>query len=80
VPGLAQDLARQLTEFVASLRTLSLQKPPSIAETLDWARALMLLGASALTPALAADTLSLLLKHEDDRVLALPLADKLPKP
>lgn len=79
VPGLPQDLAKQLTHFVSGLRTLSLQKSPSIAETLDWARALMLLGASALTPALAADTLSLLLKHEDDRAQVLPLTEKLAK-
>ena len=48
------------------LRALDLRKAPSIAETLDWARALAVLGAEALEPALVDETLSLVLKHEAD--------------
>jgi MoxR-like ATPase len=51
---------------VAKLRTLELRKPPSIAETLDWIRALALLGAEALDAAALDETLGLVLKHEAD--------------
>jgi hypothetical protein len=51
---------------VAKLRTLDLRKPPSISETLDWVRALALLGADVLDPALLEETLGLVLKHEAD--------------
>jgi MoxR-like ATPase len=63
VPG---ALAAQIVEAVGRLRALDLQKAPSISETLDWARALALLGAGALSPALVEETLSLVLKHEAD--------------
>ena len=46
---------------------MDLRKPPSIAETIDWARALLTLGASALDPELARATLGAFVKHEDDR-------------
>jgi MoxR-like ATPase len=67
VPGLAQRLAGQLTAFVREVRAMDLQKAPSIAETIDWARALVLLGAGALDEALARSTLGVLLKYEEDR-------------
>jgi MoxR-like ATPase len=67
VPGLASGLARQLADFAAKARALELRKAPSIAETVDWARALLLLGASALDRELVRATLGALLKHEDDR-------------
>jgi MoxR-like ATPase len=67
VPGIGKRLAQQLAEFAAKVRALELRKAPSIAETLDWARALILLGASALDKDLAAATLGALIKHEDDR-------------
>jgi len=51
---------------VGRLRALDLQKAPSISETLDWARALALLGAGTLDARLVQDTLSLVLKHEAD--------------
>jgi MoxR-like ATPase len=66
VPGAAEALARAVVGAVAKLRTLDLRKPPSISETLDWVRALALLGADALDPALLDDTLGLVLKHEAD--------------
>jgi MoxR-like ATPase len=67
VPGIAKELARDLAAFAEKVRAMDLRKPPSISETIDWARALLTLGASALDPALAAQTLGALLKHEDDR-------------
>ena len=67
VPDLDAKLAAAVARFVGSLRKLQLRKPPSIAETLDWARALLRLGVKELdTPAIRA-SLSVLLKHEDDR-------------
>ena len=54
--------------FARKVRDLDLRKHPSIAETIDWARALILLGASALDPELARQALGALVKHEEDRV------------
>jgi MoxR-like ATPase len=67
VPGIAKDLAAELASFAANVRKLDLRKAPSIAETIDWARALVLLGKSALDKDLAAATLGVLVKHEEDR-------------
>jgi MoxR-like ATPase len=67
VPGISRELATQLADFAGAVRRLDLRKSPSIAETVDWARALVLLGASALDPELARATLGALVKHEEDR-------------
>jgi MoxR-like ATPase len=67
VPGLAKHLAEQLAAFAQKVRAMDLHKAPSIAETIDWARALVLLGASALDKELARATLGVILKHDDDR-------------
>ncbi len=67
IPGIAKALAESLVTFVQSVRKLELRKLPSISETIDWARALIALGASALDKELAAETLGALLKHEEDR-------------
>lgn len=67
VPGIAAALAARLVEVVRRLRGLELRKPPSIAESIDWARALVVLGASSLDEATARDTLGVLLKHGEDR-------------
>lgn len=67
VPGIDAALAERLVTFVGRLRRLDLRKAPSLGETLDWARALLVLGASSLGNDLALDTLGLLLKHEEDR-------------
>ena len=56
---------------------MDLQKAPSIAETIDWARALVLLGASALDANLARSTLGVLVKYEEDRVKLLPKVAKI---
>ncbi len=66
VPEAAEALARQVVAAVARLRTLDLKKAPSIAETLDWMRALAVLEATRLDAALLDDTLSLVLKYEAD--------------
>lgn len=67
VPDLDARLAVEAARIVNAIRKLELKKAPSIAETLDWARALVRLGVKELdTPALRA-TLGLLLKHEEDR-------------
>jgi MoxR-like ATPase len=66
VPDLAPQLARQAVELVQRLRQLDLKKSPSVSETLDWARALVLLNAKALDPHTLETTLSILLKHESD--------------
>ncbi len=66
VPGIEATLTRALVAFVQSLRTMDLRKPPSISETVDWARALVLLNASSLDPALVRDTLNVILKFEQD--------------
>jgi MoxR-like ATPase len=80
VPGIGKALAEHLVAFVAEVRKLELRKAPSIAETIDWARALVTLGASALGPELAASTLGALIKHEEDRAKVEPLLDKVAAP
>jgi MoxR-like ATPase len=69
IPGIDGALCRALTEFVARVRDLEIRKPPSIGETIDWARALLALGAHVLDPELARETLFVLLKHKEDRDL-----------
>jgi MoxR-like ATPase len=67
VPGVGEALSTQLAAFAHKARSLDLRKAPSIAETIDWARALVLLGANALDAELARSTLGVLFKHESDR-------------
>ncbi|TMD08530.1 MAG: MoxR family ATPase [Chloroflexi bacterium] len=66
VPEASAELARQVAHAMAKLRTLGLRKLPSIAESIDWARALVLLNADTLEPAVLSETLSLVLKYEGD--------------
>jgi MoxR-like ATPase len=66
VPGIAEQLLRQLVAFVQLLRLQNIRKPPSIAESVDWARTLLLLHAGVLDEALVRDTLNVLLKRETD--------------
>jgi MoxR-like ATPase len=66
VPDLEPRLARQAVEFVQRLRRLDLKKSPSVSETLDWARALVLMNAGALDQATVENSLTVLLKHEAD--------------
>jgi len=66
VPELSPKMARQAVDLVHRLRTMDLRKSPSISETLDWAKALVTLNASALDDSTLENTLSVLLKHESD--------------
>jgi MoxR-like ATPase len=66
VPELSVHLAKQIAALVAVLRGADLKKPPSISETVDWARTLLALGAGELTDELTRQTLSVLLKYERD--------------
>jgi hypothetical protein len=66
VPGIAQDLARQICVFVESLRELDLDKRPGVAETLDWAVALLELHQDHLSPELIRATLGCLAKTKRD--------------
>jgi MoxR-like ATPase len=66
VPDIETRLARQLVAFVQMLREQDLKKLPSISETLDWARVLMLLHVDSLDTDLVRDTLNVLLKFEQD--------------
>jgi MoxR-like ATPase len=72
VPGIEQALTNRLVAFVQSLRTIDLRKAPSISETVDWARALVLLHARDLDPAVVRDTLNVILKFEQDIVAVEP--------
>jgi MoxR-like ATPase len=65
-PEVEARLRADLVAFVQTLRTLDLRKPPSISETVDWARALILLHAQALDAGLVRETLNVLLKFEQD--------------
>ncbi|MGC1677398.1 MAG: MoxR family ATPase [Candidatus Binataceae bacterium] len=67
VPGLDERLAAEAARFVGAVRKLGLRKPPSIAETLDWCRALVRLGVAELDSESIRTALGVLLKHEDDR-------------
>jgi MoxR-like ATPase len=66
VPGIDTHLATQIVQFIQRVRQLNLRKTPSISETLDWALALVLLGAKMLSRELIVDTLNILLKDKDD--------------
>ena len=73
VPGISSGLARAVAGFVATLRELSLKKPPSIAESLDWARSLVVLSASELGEEVVQATLPTLLKYRGDLATAARL-------
>jgi len=66
LPGIGAELSRQVVRFVQSVRQLQLGKPPGIAETLDWAQALMSLGKHDLDPAAVEATLGCLAKSVED--------------
>ncbi len=66
VPQAAPGLARQVSAYVQELRRADLYKRPGVAETLDWAAALVALERTALDPQVVEDTLGVVLKYEDD--------------
>src|SRR5437763_2011006 len=66
-PELDEQVARKLVEIVHRIRELDLKKPPSIAESIDWARTLILLGASDIDRGTFEETMSVILKHRTDK-------------
>ena len=66
VPGISDDLLNQLVSFVQQLREHDLKKLPSISETVDWARVLLLMHADRIDPDFVRSTLNVLLKFETD--------------
>ena len=66
VPGITNALAEQIARVVRSLRTLDLKKAPSVSETLDWARTLVVLGRDEIGDEDTAATLHILLKYQSD--------------
>ena len=65
-PNLPEALGRRLVEVVHMVRQLDLKKPPSIAESIDWARALILLGADDIDQSMLEKTMSIIVKHRTD--------------
>ena len=72
VPGISQALAQQAVLFVQAIRKQGLKKSPSMAETIDWARALLTLGVSEINTEIVQSTLSILLKYQSDIDKLLP--------
>jgi MoxR-like ATPase len=65
-PDLPEALGRRLVEVIHQVRQLDLKKPPSIAESIDWARALILLGADDIDQAMLEKTMNIIVKHRTD--------------
>ncbi|MDT8914903.1 MoxR family ATPase [Amycolatopsis sp. PS_44_ISF1] len=70
VPGLTPALADSVVRVISALRAMDLRKLPSVAETVDWARTLLELGAEQLDDELVGQSLGVILKHQDDIVKA----------
>ncbi len=66
VPEVPETLAADLAHAMEQLRTMDLFKPPGVAETLDWAAALVILGTERLDPEVVEDTLGVILKYQED--------------
>jgi MoxR-like ATPase len=66
VPGIDAALAGSVVRVIAALRAMDLRKLPSVAETIDWARTLLALGAATLDERVVRDSLGVVLKHQDD--------------
>jgi MoxR-like ATPase len=66
VPEIPERLARAVVVAVQRIRALELRKPPSVSESIDWARSLVILNADDLDPALVESTLTMLVKYEKD--------------
>ena len=80
-PELGDAVARKLVEVIAMIRELDLKKPPSIAESIDWARALLLLGADDIDAQIFTETMSIIVKHRTDLdVVAERVGMKLARP
>ena len=67
VPEITEELATELVRSIRAMRTMELRKAPSIAESIDWARAMQLLNVTELTEAVIDQTLGVIIKHQSDR-------------
>jgi MoxR-like ATPase len=65
-PELSETVARRLVEVIGMVRDLDLKKPPSIAESIDWARALLLLGVTDIDADTFNETMAVIVKHRTD--------------
>ena len=72
VPGISQTLRKQMVGFIHEVRSLDLKKLPSVSETIDWARVLVLMQTSELGHEIVKDTLNVLLKYEADIEATMP--------
>lgn len=75
VPGLSESLADQIARVVRSIRQIELKKAPSVSETIDWARTLVLLGVEQIDAETATDTINILLKYQSDIAKAVKELD-----
>jgi MoxR-like ATPase len=66
VPGISEDLKKEMVAFIQAVRTLDLKKSPSVSETIDWGRVLVLLHSTQLEPAMVRETLNVFVKFEED--------------
>jgi MoxR-like ATPase len=66
VPSITESLADQVARIVRSIRQIELKKPPSVSETIDWARTLLLLGVEKVDAEVATSTANILLKYQSD--------------
>jgi MoxR-like ATPase len=66
LPQVGAKLRKQLVAFIQAVRKLDIRKPPSISETLDWARVLLLMHAESLNREIVGKTLNVFLKHQED--------------
>ncbi|WP_418960976.1 AAA family ATPase [Streptomyces tritici] len=75
VPGVDETLTASVVRVVAALRAMDLRKAPSVAETVDWARTLLALGATTLDETVVRDSLGVILKHQEDVLKAAAKLD-----
>jgi MoxR-like ATPase len=73
-PDICDELAHQMVGFLRKARDLNLRKPPSVSETLDWAEVLSILHVARLTPAVVANTVGVISKHQADLQKVMELA------
>jgi hypothetical protein len=66
VPGISERLTRQLVSFIHQVRKLDIKKLPSVSETIDWAKTLVILHAETLDKDMVRDTLNTFLKAQED--------------
>ncbi len=82
VPDLPEDMGERIARTVASIRGIGARKPPSVSESIDWARTLLALGIAELTDEATSSTLNVLLKYQTDidkvmKELSLPTPDEI---